>query len=143
MPATGRKPNEGKPIRHRVKPTHEWSEVPDVPFAGESPKLPATPPGDPSWPTGTRRWWKSITQMPHCILWSEADWQFALDTALVAAEFHRGDMKAATELRQREKVMGTTVDFRRDLRIRYVPPLEEVERASVTAIADYKQRLDK
>jgi hypothetical protein len=62
--------------------------------------------------------------MPHASLWTEADWQFALDTAEVAAAFHEGDTKMAVELRQREKIMGTTLDARRDLRIRYVEATE-------------------
>lgn len=142
MALPGSKPST-QPARRRNRAVHDWTEIPDVPFTGPTPKLPATKPGDPSWPTATRVWWKSITQMPHCTLWSGADWQFALDSALVAAQFHRGDIKAATELRQREKVMGTTVDFRRDLRIRYVPAISEVERPAVKSLADYQKRGEK
>lgn len=80
--------------------------------------------------------------MPHCIIWDSSDWQFAMDTAYVAAAFHRGNIKAATELRQREKIMGTTVDSRRDLRIRYVDPPVAAP-AGITAIDKYKQRLTK
>jgi hypothetical protein len=79
--------------------------------------------------------------MPHCVLWTETDWQFALDTALIAAAFHMGDTKQAVELRQREKVMGTTLDARRDLRIRYTEPTEEKERPSLVAIENYKKAL--
>jgi len=140
MPAAGRKPNQGEPIRHRVKPVHDWLEVPDVRFAG-GPALPKTQPGQPSWPTQTRRWWAAISTMPHCALWGQEDWAFAIDTAYISAEFHRGDMKAATELRQREKVMGTTLDARRDLRIRYAPPAPDEERPGVVAIEEYRQRL--
>ncbi|HVM13619.1 MAG TPA: hypothetical protein VM287_04735 [Egibacteraceae bacterium] len=75
--------------------------------------------------------------MPHCRLWRDSDWQFALDTALIAAEFHMGDTRTATELRNREKVLGTTVDFRRDLRIRYVEP-DEGPTAEVTRLDDYR-----
>ena len=79
--------------------------------------------------------------MPHCVLWADSDWSFALDTAILSAHFHRGDLKVAAELRQREKIIGTTVDARRDLRIRYVPAEQGEERASVTAIEDYRKRL--
>jgi hypothetical protein len=78
--------------------------------------------------------------MPHCVLWDEEDWQFAIDTAFVAAKFHGGDIKAATELRQREKIMGTTMDARRDQRIRYVEPTVEMP-AGITALEEYKARL--
>lgn len=138
MPIPGTKPAEER--RRRNKPTHDWTEVDDVPFDG-GPKLPPTKAGERTWPTATRRWWKAISRMPHCVLWDEGDWIFALDTACIHAAFHNGDIKAATELRNREKVMGTTVDFRRDLRIRYVEPAVEVP-AGVTAIEDYRRQLE-
>jgi hypothetical protein len=138
MPAAGRKPNEGQPVRHRHKPTHEWTEVEAVPFEG-APKLPKPDPGR-SWPSATVRWWKAISRMPHCVLWDESDWIFALNTALVAAAFHGGDIKAATELRQREKVMGTTVDSRRDLRIRYIEPAAD-KAEDIPNIADYRREM--
>ena len=137
MTKGGRKPNEGTPVRHRVKPAHDWTEVADVPFT-DGPSLRR----DIDWPDQTRRWWKAVSRMPHCSLWQPSDWQFALDTALVAAVFHDDDIKAASELRLRERVMGTTTDTRRDHRIRYVPAEGMQERASVTAIEDYRKRLD-
>jgi hypothetical protein len=47
----------------------------------------------------------------------------------------------AGELRQREKIMGTTSDARRDLRVKYVEPeVEENEAdASVTAMDTYRR----
>jgi hypothetical protein len=92
------------------------------------------------WPPETKRWWRAVSRMPHCLLWAAADWQFALDTALVAAAFHCGDVRVATELRQRERIMGTTVDARRDLRIRYVEPVPDSgDSATVTIMDAYRQ----
>lgn len=95
-----------------------------------------------TWPAETKRWWKTVSSMPHCVLWSEADWQFALDSAVVAAKFHGGKSNMATELRNREKVLGTTVDYRRALRIRYrgdeADQVEEDE-ASVIAMDAYRK----
>jgi hypothetical protein len=93
------------------------------------------------WPAATRRWWRAVSRMPHCVCWAESDWTFALDTAVVAATFHAGDVRVAGEFRQRERIMGVTADSRRDLRIRYVEPdAEELESdASVTAMAAYRQ----
>lgn len=133
MPASGRKPNTGQPVRHRVKPVHDWTEIEAVPFEG-SPALP----GRAS--KAVLQWWTAISTMPHCVLWDASDWQFAMDTARIAKAFYRGNIKAATELRQREKIMGTTVDARRDLRIRYVAPAIEAP-AGVTAIDEYRDRL--
>lgn len=139
MPVVGRKPKPEGQKRNRVKPVHDWAEVLDVPYAGKVLPLPK----EQGWPAGTRRWWRVVSRMPHCVLWSESDWQFALDTALVAAAFHGGDMARATELRAREKILGTTADARRDLRIRYVSQesVELEDDASVTAIADYRALL--
>jgi hypothetical protein len=76
--------------------------------------------------------------MPHCILWSPTDWGFALDTLQVHAAFARGDMARAQELRVREKQMGTTMDARRDLRIRYVAPVEESAPTEIPSMADFE-----
>lgn len=132
MPVPGSKPSEHEP-RRRNKPTHEWTEVDGVEFT-------AAPPLPGRWSANVIRWWTAISTMPHCVLWDQSDWQFAMDTAHVAKAFYKGNLKAATELRQREKVMGMTVDARRDLRIRYVTPSVETP-AGMTAIAEYKQRL--
>ena len=143
MPVQGRKPNPDGQRRHRVKPVHDWTEVTDEPFDG-APSFPRYQPNRFPWPDSTKKWWKVISRMPHCALWSDSDWQFALDTAFIAAAFHSGELKYARELRQREKIMGTTADALRDLRIRYVDPRSDPEDpASVTAIQDYRKKLTK
>ena len=140
MPLAGSKPNEGQPVRHRVKSPHQWTEVEDKPFHGRHP-LPAVMPDGRPWPQRTLDWWRSLSAMPHCRLWRKTDWEFAYDTALIAAIFHAGDMRVATEFRQREKILGTTLDSRRDLRIRYIAPRPKEERAGVTAIEEYRRKL--
>jgi hypothetical protein len=79
--------------------------------------------------------------MPHCVLWSETDWEYAVDTAQVHAQFSTGDMRVAAELRNREKLLGNTFDARRDLRIRYVDPNRPEEPAGVTSLDDYRAAL--
>lgn len=76
--------------------------------------------------------------MPHCRLWSDSDWRFAFDTALIAAQLVEGNNSLAGELRLRENKLGTTVDARMALRIRYVDPPEEATPAGVTRLADYR-----
>lgn len=132
MPLPGSKPS-ATPARRRNKPTHEWTEVDAVAFE-------AAPPLPGRWSVKVMRWWHSVSRMPHCVLWDDSDWQFAMDTAEVAKAFYGGKIQAATELRNREKVMGTTVDFRRDLRIRYVEPTAETPEG-ITAIDEYKKAL--
>lgn len=136
MPIPGRKPKPPEERRNRVQPRHDWTEVEAVAFEG----APELPPKRGSWSRSARRWWQAISTMPHCCLWEPADWQFAFDTALLAAAFYAGDVRLATELRQRERVMGTTVDARRDLRIRYVEP-RPAGVALVDNIADYRREL--
>lgn len=159
MPVVGRKPKADGQKRNRVKPVHDWFEVVDVPYDGPRPDLPSrrslvTRSGtvQRGFLAMTKAWWETVSTMPHCVLWSSADWQFALTTAVVADDVFRGSSKAAAELRQREKIMGTTFDARRDLRIRYVDPVEDDERqeegeedasapANVSSIDERRRRL--
>ncbi|MDT5413035.1 MAG: hypothetical protein QOG14_5255 [Mycobacterium sp.] len=51
--------------------------------------------------------------MRQCVLWGPSDWEFARDTLEIAARFdERTTVSWSTELRYREKVMGTTHDAR-------------------------------
>jgi hypothetical protein len=89
----------------------------------------------------TREWWDAVSTMPHCSLWSQSDWAFALDTAMVHASSVYGSVTASAELRQREKIIGTTLDARRDLRIRYVQPEDQSsEQTTPTEVAQLSDR---
>lgn len=130
MAIVGRKPKPEGLRRNHVKPVHDWLEVEDVPFDG-------APPLQGRRSKAIRDWWEAISTMPHCILWAPSDWQFCLDTSRVVARFYAGDFRLAGEIRQRERQMGTTIDARRDLRIRYVDEAPAVEPGSVTSLGDY------
>lgn len=148
MPVVGAKPRPG--AINTSKPVHEWADVVEVPFDGPVPvelpstRLLSTPKGSETVEVlpETRAWWAVVCRMPHCVLWREEDWQFALATAFVADLSFRGVTGASTEMRNREKVLGTTRDFRRDLRIRYVPvePVTNVEPVDVAKVADLDAR---
>lgn len=146
MPVTGRKPKPEGQARHRVKPVADWVEVPNVPYDGPVPALPkrrrvVLPFGnttDIPLHQLTAAWWKDVSSMPHCALWTDSDWRFAISTAMVADAFHYGHTPSATELARREKVLGTTVDARRDLRIRYVDPKPQESGENVTSLDDYR-----
>lgn len=148
MGMAGRKPSE-RPVVHRVKPTVDWTDVINEPFSGFVPELPQSrtvmsKDGEPieiPIETRTRNWWNALTKMPHCVLWQDSDWAFAIDTAMVHAAASHGAITAMAELRMREKVLGTTVDSRRDLRIRYVEPEREPILEVVTNIDDRRNRL--
>jgi hypothetical protein len=51
--------------------------------------------------------------------------------------FAKGDMGRASELRLRERAMGTTADARRDLRIRYVKPQVESPEQTSGMVSDF------
>jgi len=148
MAMAGRKPSD-RPTVTRHKPTHDWTEVLNVPYDGEHPELPLTrtilkgdEPIEIPIENRTRDWWNALTKMPHCVLWQDSDWAFVLDTAMVQAAASHGQVTAMAELRMREKVLGTTVDARRDLRIRYVEPEQEAPTiAVVSQIDDRRQKL--
>lgn len=131
------------PLRPELR-KHEWIDVPDVPYEGPIPvKLPKyrlVPHKDGAYEDEvlqlTRDWWATVCRMPHCVLWTEADWRFALSSALVADMAYRGVSTAATELRNREKVLGTTLDYRRALRIRHVDPESNVPESNPSTPAN-------
>lgn len=138
MAVPGPKPSADDAKRYRGGLTHDWVTVEDTPFDGDVPvTLPATRMlADKEGAYRARitkqakEWWATVSSMPHCRLWTESDWLFALETALIADNFYRsGDMGAARELRARAKVLGTTADARRDLRIRYVSPDDRDDQA--------------
>jgi hypothetical protein len=133
-----------KPADQRVsrrEPAHGWIDIPDVPYRGKGrPKLPADVPNE------TLEWWIALTTMPHCVLWTKTDWQYAALTATIHAAVVNGDLARAAELRIREMQMGVTLDSRRALRIRYVsadhePKNEDEEPSSrVTDFAEERRK---
>lgn len=57
----------------------------------------------------TKRWWNALDFVPGRDEWTQADWLFALDTALlVKAVWDDGELKFMQELRQREQALGIT-----------------------------------
>jgi hypothetical protein len=97
-----------------------------------------------AWPRETEEWWEALRSLPHAVLWGPSDWRYASDTAYLHAAVMNGDWRLGQELRNRERVIGTTADSRRDLRIRYVAPavLDDVPPAGVTAMDSYRAALD-
>lgn len=119
MAVAGRKAKPEAINRHPL--TVGWIEVPDVPYSGPRPELGPIG-GRQRWPKRTLDWWERLSAMPHCVLWTDSDWQLALDTAVVHALFIKTG-RGAGELRMRMQRMGATVEDRRANHIRYVNPL--------------------
>lgn len=133
MAVKGRKPKpEGQAV-HRVKPIHEWIEVPNVPNEN-APKIPR------DWPRATQVWFNIIRKLPHTAIWGKDDWLFLFDSALVHIEFNRRpwDTKQAVELRRRTALMGVGFDARRNLKIRYI----DVDTKAIVEDDDYGEDED-
>lgn len=119
------------PTPKAVKHGHsggEWTDVPDAPYTGpgsdrDLPDIPGLP-----WYETTIGWWMTVRRMPHCRLWTESDWHFAITTALIVnqmyGELYGGALPVnlVSEIRQRESLLGITMEQRRKLGIRYVDP---------------------
>ncbi len=148
-----------KNVKHGRTPTADWTDVVDEPYTGPSPDLPPLGRGK-KWNPLVTDWWEEVRVMPHCRLWGPTDWRFATETALLKQalwrDYNAGTMKGtmATDVRRREGMMGTTLEARRQLRIRYVPtgtPVEDTSTdegdeavtttAGVTSLHDRRRRL--
>lgn len=136
MPIGGRKPKPPGEAVNRNKPVFDWTEVEDTPYE-DGPKLYGKRANGENWPDRVRDRWQVWRRMPHARLWTDADWEFILDTLEVYARFcETGEVKYATEMRSREKIIGTTIDSRRDLRIRYIEPQQRQAPLAAVVNAD-------
>lgn len=119
------------PAPKAVKHGHtgaEYVDVPDSPYAGpgsqrDLPDIQGLP-----WYEPTIGWWQIVRAMPHCRLWTESDWLFAIETAVLKnqlwGEMFGGAIPSAllTEIRHRENMLGLSMEARRKLGVRYVDP---------------------
>jgi hypothetical protein len=120
MAIRGRRPVGQGVSNNRHAPAHRWTDVEATAFTA-APELPSCRVNGQPWSAAIRQRWGAWSAMPHCRLWGPSDWEFALDTLEVAARFYdTGSTSWSTELRYRERVLGTTHDARTGMRIRYV-----------------------
>lgn len=75
-----------------------------------------------TWPAMTRRWWANWRRSPQAQTFTDTDWDFLTETALLHRAFVYGDAKVAAELRLRVAKYGATPEDRMRLRIAIVPP---------------------
>lgn len=136
MPVRGNKPKPAGEALNRNPQVHTWVEVENVPN-DDGPRLTFKRANGEDWSEPTRRKWQAWRRMPHTRLWTEADWQFAFDALEVCERFLEGGATAyASELRQREAIMGTTLDARLGLKLRYVEPKADKPALAVVSNAD-------
>jgi len=69
------------------------------------------------WPDPTVTWWQVWRESAQAQTFTDTDWSFLLDTALLHAEFWLGDHSVASELRLRAAKFGATPEDRARLKI--------------------------
>lgn len=82
------------------------------------PELPDTH----EWPQATKTWWKTWRTSAQAQKFTETDWSFLLDTAVLHADFWLGDRSAKAELRLRVAKFGATPEDRARLKIEVGDP---------------------
>lgn len=73
------------------------------------------------WPDVTRDWWETWRRSPQASTFTDTDWSFLLDTAVLHMDFWDGNRNAAAELRLRVAKFGATPEDRARLRLEVAP----------------------
>lgn len=95
-------------------------------------------PDDIDWHPRTREWWDMWGRFPLAAEFTEADWSYLLDTALIHTKFWSGDAKLEGALRLRVAKFGQTVEDRARLRITFAAADEaDSKREARKAVKDY------
>lgn len=82
------------------------------------PELPDTH----EWPDATKAWWETWRTCALASKFTDTDWSFLLDTAVLHGEFWLGDRSLAGELRLRAAKFGATPEDRARLKIEIGEP---------------------
>ncbi|MFJ6547445.1 hypothetical protein [Microbacterium sp. NPDC091676] len=72
-----------------------------------------------TWPKTTQDWWAMLARHPLAVEFTELDWAYLAETAMIHAQFWKGDVKLAGELRLREAKYGFTPEDRARLRMSF------------------------
>lgn len=117
----GRGPAPKNPDERRRRNTPE-SELTIVASDGKThgPELP----DGIDWPDATRDWWTTWRKCAQASTFTDTDWSFLLDTAILHMEFWDGDRSVAGELRLRAAKFGATPEDRARLKIAVGEPQE-------------------
>jgi hypothetical protein len=100
---------------------------------------PELPSGD--WPERTIAWWQTWRTSPMAQTFSDTDWDFLVDTALLHAEMWSGNLSVAAELRIRQAKFGATPEDRMRLKIAVDSEASQVRETSQAIPADRRRRL--
>lgn len=117
-PAPGQGAKSADERRRRNQPAAEQFEVitPDGQLHG--PGLPDTH----DWPDPTVAWWETWRKSAMAPKFTDTDWAFLLDTAVLHADFWLGNRALAGELRLRVAKFGATVEDRARLKVEIGDP---------------------
>lgn len=112
----GRGPAPKANPARRNKPEPVLSIAPDEDVRG------AELPEGFEWPPQTVAWWETWRRSAQAQTFTDTDWSFLLDTAVMHAEFWLGNRALAAELRLRVAKFGATPEDRARLRINIGDP---------------------
>lgn len=91
-----------------------------------------------NWHPQTRAWWETWRRSALAQTWTDTDWDFLLDTALMHHEmWDRQSWALAAEVRLRVSKLGATVEDRLRLKISVDKPVTEAKQPTV--MADYRR----
>ena len=82
------------------------------------PELPETH----EWPEQTLKWWQTWRTCAQASTFTDTDWSFLIDTAVLHAEFWLGNRLVAAELRLRAAKFGATPEDRMRLKLEVGDP---------------------
>ena len=97
-------------------------------------------PTDVAWHPRTVRWWDTWRRSPLAQTFTDSDWDFLLDTALLHSEMWNGETKLAAEIRLRVSAFGSTPEARLRLRLKIDDEAAEVAQ-TVNMDAERRKRL--
>jgi len=75
-------------------------------------------PKETAWHPRTVAWWATWRRSPLAQTFTESDWDFLLDTALLHTQMWNGDTKLAAEIRLRVSAFGSTPEARLRLKLK-------------------------
>lgn len=135
----GRGPAPKDPDARRRRNSTEPLQVVAPDDETRGPELPDTH----EWPAPTLAWWETWRRSPQAQTFTDTDWSFLIDTAVLHAEFWLGDRSVAAELRLRAAKFGATPEDRARLKIAVGEPAagKAAPKLQTKSTQDRRQRL--
>ena len=97
-------------------------------------------PEDTTWHPRTIAWWHSFRTSPLAQGFTESDWDFLLDTALLHTAMWEGATNLAAEIRLRVSAFGSTPEARMRLKLKITDDAAEIA-TTVSMDSERRKRL--